>query len=30
MTIAVKEEEIWICHYPQNLIVFRGLKKVLR
>jgi hypothetical protein len=27
--IAVNEEEIWICHYPQTLTVFRGLKKAL-
>jgi hypothetical protein len=27
--IAVKEEQIWICHYPQNLSVFVGLKKAL-
>jgi hypothetical protein len=25
--VAVKEEEIWICHYPQTLTIFRGLKK---
>ncbi len=28
-SIAVNEEEIWICHYPQTLTVFRGLKKAL-
>jgi hypothetical protein len=29
MRIAAKEEEIWICHYPQQLRIFRGLKKML-
>ena len=29
MKIAVKEEEIWICHYPQTLFVFKGLKQAL-
>src|SRR5205807_2411220 len=27
--VAVKEEEIWICHYPAKLTVFIGLKRVL-
>jgi hypothetical protein len=27
--VAREEEEIWICHYPQNLVVFRGLKRIL-
>jgi hypothetical protein len=26
--VAVNEEEIWICHYPQTLTIFQGLKKV--
>jgi hypothetical protein len=26
--VAGKEEEIWICDYPQNLTVFTGLKKL--
>jgi hypothetical protein len=28
-TVAVKEEEIWICHYPQSLRIFTGLKRIL-
>jgi hypothetical protein len=28
-SIAVNEEQIWICHYPQHLVIFRGLKKSL-
>jgi hypothetical protein len=28
-TIAVAEEEIWICHYEQMLYIFSGLKRVL-
>src|SRR5262249_27638631 len=27
--VAGKEEEIWICHYPQTLRVFRGMKRLL-
>jgi hypothetical protein len=27
--VAVKEEEIWICHYPLTLRVFRGIKRIL-
>jgi len=27
--VAVREEQIWICHYPQNLVVFKGLSKSL-
>ena len=22
-TVALKEEEIWICHYPQRMVIFR-------
>jgi hypothetical protein len=25
--VAVSEEQIWICHYPQNLRIFTGLKR---
>jgi hypothetical protein len=28
--VAVKEEEIWICHYPQTLTIFRGAKRLLK
>ncbi len=28
--VAVHEEQIWICHYPQNLRIFRGLKRLMR
>ena len=27
--VAREEEGIWICHYPQSLVVFRGLKRIL-
>jgi hypothetical protein len=27
--VAVSEEQIWICHYAQNLRVFAGLKRLL-
>ena len=27
--VAASEEEIWICHYPQSLTVFAGLKRLL-
>ena len=27
--VAVREEQIWICHYPQNLRIFTGLKRLL-
>ena len=27
--VADKEEEIWICHYPQTVTVFHGLKRIL-
>lgn len=27
--VAVHEEQIWICHYPQNLRIFRGLKRLI-
>ena len=27
--VAAEEEEIWICHYPQNLFIFTGLKRLL-
>ena len=27
--VAVKEEEIWICPYPQTLTIFRGVKRLL-
>ncbi len=27
--VAVHEEQIWICHYPQNLRIFRGLKRLM-
>jgi hypothetical protein len=26
-TVAVNEEQIWICRYPQDLFVFTGLKQ---
>jgi hypothetical protein len=26
--VAAKEEEIWVCDYPQNLTVFLGTKKL--
>jgi hypothetical protein len=29
-TVAVNEEQIWICHYPQDLFVFKGLKQSLK
>ena len=28
-SVAKNEEEIWICHYPQHLRVFRGAKRLL-
>jgi hypothetical protein len=28
--VAVREEQIWICHYAQNLRIFTGLKRLLR
>jgi hypothetical protein len=28
-TVATKEEEIWICHYPQTVTVFRPNTKIL-
>ena len=27
--VAVSEEQIWICHYPQHLRIFTGLKRLL-
>jgi hypothetical protein len=27
--VAVKEEQIWICQYPQTLTVFTGLQRLL-
>jgi hypothetical protein len=27
--VAVREEQIWICHYAQNLRIFTGLKRLL-
>jgi hypothetical protein len=27
--VAVREEQIWVCHYAQNLRVFTGLKRLL-
>jgi hypothetical protein len=29
-TVAVNEEEIWICHYPLTLTIFRGAKRLLK
>jgi hypothetical protein len=28
LQVARREEEIWICHYPQNLMIFRGLQRL--
>ncbi|MFO0969690.1 MAG: hypothetical protein U0793_29375 [Gemmataceae bacterium] len=27
--VAIREEQIWICHYAQNLRVFTGLKRMV-
>ena len=27
--IAFGEEQVWVCHYPQSLTIFPGLKKLL-
>jgi hypothetical protein len=27
--VAIREEEIWICHYPQTVTVFAGVKRLL-
>jgi hypothetical protein len=27
--VAANEEQIWICHYAQNLVVFQGLKRLM-
>jgi hypothetical protein len=27
--VAVREEQIWICHYAQNLRIFEGIKRLL-
>ena len=27
--VAVHEEQIWICHYAQNLHIFSGLKRLI-
>jgi len=27
--VAIHEEQIWICHYPQTLRIFMGLKRLL-
>jgi hypothetical protein len=27
--VAVREEQIWICHYAQNLRIFTGLQRLL-
>jgi hypothetical protein len=27
--VAINEKQIWICHYPQNLRIFKGLKRLL-
>ncbi len=27
--VAPREEEIWICHYPVNLMVFYGAKRLI-
>ena len=26
--VAPREEEIWICHYPQTVTIFRGVKRL--
>lgn len=28
--VAVREEQIWICHYAQNLRIFTGIKRLMR
>lgn len=28
-TVAVHEEQIWICHYAQSLRIFTGLKRLM-
>jgi hypothetical protein len=28
--VAVSEEQIWICHYPQNLRIFAGVKRLIK
>ena len=28
-TVAPAEEEIWICHYPQTLRIFQGMRRLL-
>jgi hypothetical protein len=28
-SVAVREEQIWICHYAQNLRIFTGLKRLM-
>lgn len=28
--VAPHEEQIWICHYPLNLTVFQGMKRLIR
>jgi hypothetical protein len=25
--VAIREEQIWICHYPQSLRIFTGLQR---
>jgi hypothetical protein len=27
--VAVREEQIWICHYAQNLRIFEGIKRLI-
>lgn len=27
--VAPREEQIWICHYPMNLTVFQGMKRLI-
>jgi hypothetical protein len=27
--VAPREEQIWICHYPLNLTVFQGMKRLI-
>ena len=28
--VAVSEEQIWICYFPQSVLIFRGLKRLFR
>lgn len=27
--VAIREEQIWICHYAQNLRIFEGVKRLI-